>query len=89
MERMRPPVNQRGGMYALTEEMEMKARISTLARNVEELEGKQLHEVHAVTENPGQTNPCNNFQSPVYPTEPCPMAPAVKDLMSKCANTVG
>ena len=28
IERMRPPVNQRGGMYALTEEMEMKARIS-------------------------------------------------------------
>ena len=42
MERMRPPVNQRGGMYALSEAMEMKARISTLARKVEELEGKQL-----------------------------------------------
>ena len=89
MERMRPPVNQRGGMYALTEEMEMKARISTLARKVEELEGKQLHEVHAVTENPAQTNPCNNFQSPVYTTEPCPMAPVVKDLMSKCVNILG
>ena len=89
IERMRPPVNQRGGMYALTEEMEMKARISTLARKVEELEGKQLHEVHAVTDNTAQSNPCTNFQSPVYPTEPCPMTPAVKDLMSKCANTVG
>ena len=50
MERLRPSVNQRGRMYALSEEMEMKARISTLARKVEELEGKQLHEVHAVTE---------------------------------------
>ena len=50
MDRMRPPVNQRGGMYALTEEMEMKARISTLARKVEELEGKQCHDP-----NPGQT----------------------------------
>ena len=28
----------------------MKARISTLARKVEELEGKRLHEVQAVTE---------------------------------------
>ena len=89
MDRMRPPVNQRGGMYALTEEMEMKARISNLARKVEELEGKQLHEVHAVTENPAQSNPCTNFQSPVHPTEQCPMNPAVKDLMSECANTVG
>ena len=82
-------MNQRGGMYALTDEMEMKARISTLARKVEELEGKQLHEVQAVTENTAQSNPCTNFQSPLYPTEPCPMTPAVKDLMSECANTVG
>ena len=89
MERMRPPVNQRGGMYALSEEMEMKARISTLARKVEELEGKQLQEVHAVTENPAQINPCTNFQSLVHPAEPCPMAPSMKDLMSECANTVG
>ena len=84
-----PLVNQRGGMYALSEEMEMKARISTLARKVEELEGKQLHEVHAVTENPAQSNPCTNFQSPVHLAEQCPMAPSIKDLMSECANTVG
>ena len=89
MERFRPPVNQRGGMYALTDEMEMKARLSTLARKVEELEGKQLHEVHAVTENPAQSNTCTNFQSPAHPTEQCSMTPAVKDLMSECANTVG
>ena len=30
----------------------MKGKISTLARKVEELEGKRLHEVQAVTENP-------------------------------------
>ena len=67
----------------------MKARISTLARKVEELEGKQLQEVQVVNENPTQSNLCTNFQSPVHPTEPCPMAPAVKDLMSECVNTVG
>ena len=89
MEKMRPLANPRGGMYALSEEMEMKARISTLARKVEELEGKRLHEVQAVTENPTQANPCTNFQSPVHPTEQCPMAPSVKDLMSKYANAVG
>ena len=89
MERLRPSVNQRGGMYALSEEMEMKARISTLARKVEELEGKQLHEVQAVTKNPAQSNPCTNFQSPVHPAEQCPMAPSMKDLISECANTVG
>ena len=88
MEKMRPLANPRSGMYALSEDLEMKARISTLARKVEELEGKRLHEVQAVTENPAQTNPCTNFQSPVHPAEQCPMAPSVKDLMSEYANAV-
>ena len=89
LERFRPPVNQRGGMYALNDEMEMKARLSTLARKVEELEGKQLHEVQAVTDNTAQPNPCTNFQSPAHPIEQCSLTPAVKDLMSECAHTVG
>ena len=37
-ERMRPVGNSRGGMYSITEDMEMKAKISTLARRLEELE---------------------------------------------------
>ena len=69
MEKMRPLANPRSEIYALSEDMEMKARISTLARKVEELEGKRLHEVQTVTENPAQANPCTNFQSPAYPTE--------------------
>ena len=89
MEKMRPLANPRSGMYALSEDMEMKARISTLARKVEELEGKRLHEVQAVTENPAQANTCTNFQSPVHPAEQYPMAPSVKDLMSEYANAVG
>ena len=89
LERFRPPVNQRGGMYALNDEMEIKARLSTLARKVEELEGKQLHEVQAVTDNTAQPNPCTNFQSPAHPIEQCSLTPAVKDLMSECAHTVG
>ena len=89
IERFRPPINQRGGMYALNDEMEMRARLSTLARKVEELEGKQLHEVQAVTNNNAQPHPCTNFQSPAQPIEQCSMTPAVKDLMSECAHTVG
>ena len=89
IERFRPPVNQRGGMYALNDEMEMKARLSALARKVEELEGKQLHEVQAVTDNTAQPNPCTNFQSLAHLIEQCSMTPAVKDLMSECAHTVG
>ena len=49
VEKMRSLTHQRGGIFALSEDMEMKARISILARKVEELEGKRLHEVQAVT----------------------------------------
>ena len=69
--------------------MEMKERMSTLARKVEELEGKRLHEVQAVTENPAQANPCINCQSTIHPEEHCPIDPLVRDLMSKHANVVG
>ena len=36
--RMRPTANSRGGMYLITEDMEMKEKLSTLARRLEELE---------------------------------------------------
>ena len=91
MEKMRPSANPRGGgggIYAHSEDMEMKTRISTLARKVEELEGKRLHEVQAVSENPAQAKPCTNFQSTAHPEEHYPIAPSVKDLMSEYANDV-
>ena len=89
IEKMRPSVNPREGIYALSEDIEMKARISTLAMKVEELEGKLLHEVQAVTENFAQANPCTNFQSTAHSEEKYPMAPSVKDLMSEYENVVG
>ena len=89
VEKMRPSAHQRGGIFALYEDMEMKAKISTLDRKVEELEGKRLHEVQAVTENPTQANPCINCQSTVHLEEHCPIAPSVRDLMSEHANVVG
>ena len=67
----------------------MKAKISTLARKVEELEGKRLHEVQTVIENPAQANPCINFQPTAHPEEHNTMAPLVKDLISEYANAVG
>ena len=67
----------------------MKARISTLARKVDELEGKWLHEVQAVTENPAQANPGINYQSTTHLEEHYLMAPSVKDLISEYANAVG
>ena len=37
-DRHRPPVNQRGGIYSLAEDVELKAKLSTLTRRMEELE---------------------------------------------------
>ena len=36
--RHRPPVNQMGGIYSLSEEVELKAKLSTLTKRMEELE---------------------------------------------------
>ena len=38
LERMKPTANSRGGIYALTEEVELKVKLSTLNRRMEELE---------------------------------------------------
>ena len=86
---MRPSSHQRGGIFSLSKDTEMKAKISTLARKVEELEGKRLHEVQAVTENPAQANPCINCQSNGHTEEHCPIAPSVRDFMSEHANAMG
>ena len=51
-DRMRPPVNQKGGMYSLSEDMEMNTKLSTLARRLEELEMRNQHEVLTVVETP-------------------------------------
>ena len=87
--RQRPPVNQMGGIYSLSEDMELKAKISTLARRVDELEGKRLHDVQAVTEIPAQAKPCINCQSTGHSEEHCPIAPSVRDLMQEQTNIVG
>ena len=58
MERMRPQPSRRGGMYSLLEDMDMKAKVSTLARKLEELEMRNQHEVQAVTEIPFPNKPC-------------------------------
>ena len=36
-------------MYSLPKDMDMKAKVSTLARRLEELEMRKLHEVQTVT----------------------------------------
>ena len=88
-ERMRPASSSRGGMSSFLEDMELKAKLSTLARRVEELEGKRLHEVQVVTEVPLQAKLCFIFQSTEHEGEQCPTIPAVREMFSDQENFVG
>ncbi|RVW30312.1 hypothetical protein CK203_094538 [Vitis vinifera] len=56
MGRMKAPVNPKSGMYMLSEDMDMKAKVATMARRLEELELKKMHEVQAIFRD---TSPCH------------------------------
>ena len=88
-EKMRLATHQRGGIYALSDDMEMKAKLSTLTRRLEELEMKNQHEVQAIVETPVPLQLCFNCQSTSHQGEHCPIAPSMRDLMMEHANFVG
>ena len=88
-ERMRPPTHQRGGIYALSEDMEMKAKLTTLTRSLEDLEMRNQHEVQVVNEFPTSHPACFNCQSSSHPREHCPLVPSVRDLMQEHAHVLG
>ena len=77
-----------GGMYSLLKDMEMKAKLSTLARRLEELEMINQHEVWAVAKALVHIQPCFIFQSTDHQGEHCPTASSVKDLMAEHANVM-
>ena len=85
---MKPTINPRGGIYAPTEEMEMKAKLSSLTRRLEELELRNQHEVQAITEPPIPLQPCFKCQSTSHQGDQCPIAPSIRDLMQEQANIV-
>ena len=69
-ERMRPSTHQRGGIYALSEDTEMKAKLTTLTRRLEELEMRNQHEMQAVNELHASQPACFNCQSNSHLGEP-------------------
>ena len=81
--------NSKGGMYSLTEDMEMKAKLSTLVRRLEELEMRNHHEVRALTEASMPNQPCFIYQSTEHQGEHCPTVLSVRDMMVEQANAVG
>ena len=89
MERMKPQPSTRGGMYSLLEDLDTKAKLSTLARRLEELEMRNNHEVQAVTEIPVPNKPCFICQSTEHLGEQCPTVPSMREMLLEQANVVG
>ena len=58
-------------MCALSEDTEMKAKLSTLTRRLDELEMKNQHEMQAVNELSTTQPSCFNCQSNSHPREHC------------------
>ena len=76
-------------MYSLPEDINMKAKVSTLARRLEELEMRNQHEVQVVTEIPVPNKPCFIFQSTEHLGEQCPTIPATREMLVEQENVVG
>ena len=89
MERKRPHSSTRGGMYSLPEDMDMKAKVSTLDRRLEELEIRNQHEVQVVTEILMPTKPRFICQSTGHLGEQCPTVPLMREMLVEQANVVG
>ena len=89
VERMRPATSLRGGMYSLSEDMEVKAKLSTLARRLEELEMRNQHEMRTMAETPVPNKLCFIYHPTEHPGEHCPTVPSMRDMLAKQANVVG
>ena len=70
-ERSRPSNHQRGGIYALSEDTEMKVKLTTLTRRLEELEMRSQHEMQAVNELPASHPSCFDCQTNSHTREHC------------------
>ena len=70
-ERSRPSNHRRGGIYALSEDTEMKEKLTTLTRRLEELEMRSQHEMQAVNELPVSHPSCFDCQTNSHPGEHC------------------
>ncbi|RVW81608.1 hypothetical protein CK203_049451 [Vitis vinifera] len=73
--------NPKAGMYMLNEDMDMKAKVATIARRLEELELKKMHEVQAISETQAHGMPCTICQSCDHVVDECPTMPAMREML--------
>ncbi|KAL6335983.1 hypothetical protein AAG906_003609 [Vitis piasezkii] len=76
-------------MYMLSEDVDMKAKVATLARRLEELELKKMHEVQAISDTQVYVMPCTICQSCDHVVDECPTMPAVREMLGDQVNVVG
>ncbi|RVW73852.1 hypothetical protein CK203_056670 [Vitis vinifera] len=81
--------NPKAGMYMLSEDVDIKAKVATIARRLEELELKKMHEVQAISETQAHAMPCTICQSCDHVVDECPTMPAVREMLGDQVNVVG
>nr|CAN64062.1 hypothetical protein VITISV_028312 [Vitis vinifera] len=84
MGKMTSQPNTKGEMYILNEEIDMKAKIASMARRLEELEMKKFHKAHAISQIPLQTMPCAICLSYEHLVDECPTIPAAREMLFDC-----
>ena len=72
----------------LSEDVDMKAKVATLARRLEELELKKMHEVQAISETQAHVMPYTICQSCDHVVDECPTMPAVREMLGDQVNVV-
>ncbi|RVW91889.1 hypothetical protein CK203_030210 [Vitis vinifera] len=60
-----------------------------MARKIEEMELRKVHEVQAISEPQQQANPCSICQSFEHMVEECPTIPAAREMFGEQANLIG
>ncbi|RVW18219.1 hypothetical protein CK203_106137 [Vitis vinifera] len=81
--------NPKAGMYMLCEDVDMKAKVATLARRLEELELKKIHEVQAISDTQVHVMSCTICQSCDHMVDECPAMPTVREMLGDQVNVVG
>ena len=73
----------------LSEDMDMKAKVATIARRLEKLELKKMYEVQAISETQTHVMPSTIFQSCDHVVDEFPTIPVVREMLGDQANVLG
>ncbi|RVW29307.1 hypothetical protein CK203_054729 [Vitis vinifera] len=84
MGRMTSQPKAKGEMYILNDGMNMKAKIATMERRLEELEMNQMQEVQAISQTPLQAMPCAICLSYEHLVDECLTIPTEREMFGDC-----